>query len=285
LVGPYEVVDVATSGGSSIAVVRSGTTWALPLELRQDSIFNDDAPVPLTGLTSLLTIEDVALASIRLLTFVTPPTVAPGAPSGPTPVLAKTATRYCVLTLDSLRAAPALAARGGSDAAAAQILRRCAMRAEEVLGSASLRVSTLDEGGVHRLLDSCLGPATTVTGRGATATSETSSGIRIGGTYSSSVAVGGGAGAAMRRLAEILPYLPGRVAATALVVTPGRREGGAQSALLVRVSAPDDQTSPALAGELTRRIDKAGLPVQRLGGEQGVLLRASTPLGFSEGMS
>jgi len=284
LIGPYEVVDVATSGGSPIAVVRAGTTWALPLELRQDSIFNDDAPVPLEGLASLLTIEDVSLASVRLLSLVTPPTVQAAAPSGPSPVLAKAATRYCVLTLDSLRAAAPLAARGGSDAAAAQILRRCAMRAEEVLGSSRLRVSTLDDGGVHRLLDTCLGPAAPGAGRSPAATLETATGIRLGGTHSSTVAVGGAAGTALRRLTEILPYLPGRVAATALVVTPGRREGAAQSTLLVRVSAPDDQTSQALPGELKRRIGSAGLAAQRLDGEQSVLLCASTPLGFSGGM-
>ena len=283
LAGPYDVVDVA-SGGSPIAVVRAGTTWALPLELRQDSVFNDDAPVPLAGLASLLSIEDVALASVRLLSFVTPPTVPPGAPSGPAPVLAKTATRYCVLTLDSLRAAPALSARGGSDAAVAQILRRCAMRAEEVLGSSTLHVSTLDEGGVHRLLDNCLGPTTSTADRGSTPTNETPSGIRIGGTYSSSVAIGGSAGAAIRRLTEVLPYLPGRIAATTLVVTPGRRETAARSTLLVRISAPDDRNAQALPGALKERISEAGLAVQRLGGEQGVLLRASTPLGFSEGM-
>jgi type VII secretion protein EccE len=285
LIGPYQVVDVASSGGSPIAVVRSGTTWALPLELRQDSILNDDGPVPLTGLASLLTIEDVALASVRLVHLVMPPTVPGGAPSGPTPVLAKAATRFCVLTLDSIRAAPALGARGGSDAAAAQILRRCAMRAEEVLESSRLHVSTLDEAGLHRLLDSCLGPSTPAANQHPTPTAETTSEIRLGGTYSTSVAVGGAAGHAMHRLAEVLPYLPGRVAATALVITPGRREGAAQSTLLVRVSAPDDRNAHSLAGELRQKIDKAGLPVQRLAGEQGVLLRASTPLGFSEGMA
>ncbi|HZE48435.1 MAG TPA: hypothetical protein VE074_02670 [Jatrophihabitantaceae bacterium] len=284
LVGPYDVVDVA-SGGSPIAVVRAGTTWALALELRQDSIFNDDAPVPLAGLASLLTIEDVALASVRLINFVTPPTVPAAAPTPPSPILAKTAARYCVLTLDSLRAAPALSARGGSDAAVAQILRRCAMRAEEVLGSSTLHVSTLDEGAVHRLLDNCLGPTTSATGRGAAATNETSSGIRVGGTYSSSVAVGGSAGGAMRRLTDVLPYLPGRIAATTLVVTPGRRGAPARSTLLVRLSAPDDRDAQALADGLKQRIGKAGLAVQRLHGEQGILLRASTPLGFSEGMA
>lgn len=285
LVGPYQVIDVAPSGGSSIGVVRAGTTWALPLELRQDDLFNDDAPVPLAGLASLLTIEDVALASIRLINQVSPPTVQSGAPAGPAPVLAKAATRYCVLTLDSLRAAPALAARGGSDAAAAQILRRCAMRAEEVLGSARLHVSTLDEGGVHRLLDTCLGPSTMTSGRAPMPTTETSSGIRIGGTYSSSVAIGGSAGAAARKLAEVLPLLPGRVATTSLVVTPGRREGAALSTLVVRVSAPDDRSARALPAELKQRIGSAGLAVQQLSGEQGTLLRASTPLGFSEGMA
>jgi type VII secretion protein EccE len=283
--GPYEVMDVAASGGSPVAVVRTGTTWTLPLELRQDSLFNDDAPVPLAGLASLLTIEDVALASVRLLNLAAPPAILAGAPPGPAPMLAKASARYCVLTLDSLRAAPALAARGGSDAAAAQILRRCALRAEEVLGSSRLRVGPLDGGGVHRLLDTCLGPSTPAASHGPTATVETPSGIRLGGTFSSTVAVGGPAGSAMHRLADLLPYLPGRVAATVLVVTPGHRGGAARGTLLVRVSAPDDRNEQALPDELRRRVGQAGLPVQGLNGDQGVLLRASTPLGFGEGMT
>ena len=285
LAGPYQVVDVATSGASPIAVIRAGNTWALPLELRQDNVFNDDASVPLGGLASLLTIEDVSLASVRLLSLVTPAVPPAGAPAGAAPLLARGATRYCVLTLDTMLAAAALSARGGSDAAINQILRRCAMRAEEVLAGANLRLQTLDEPAAHRVLDNCLGPVPPGADPAAATTVESASGIRLGGTYSTTSVIGGSAAAALRTLTDVLPYLPGRVAATALVLTPDRHRGGARSTLLLRVSAPVDKASGQLAGQVRKALSRAGLAVQRVDGEQGELLRASTPLGLSEGMA
>lgn len=283
LIGPYDVVDVASSGGTPIAVVRAGTTWAVPLELRQDSVFNDDAGVPLGGLESLLKIEDVPLASVRLLNVVTPAVVPSSGPAAPTPQLARGATRYCVLTLDTLLAARALADRGGSEAAITQILRRCAMRAQEVFGGARLQVEALDEAGVHRILDSCLGPPAPVTSPAGAATDESAGGIRVGGTFSTTVAIGGPAGVALARLVDVLPYLPARVAATSLVIAPGRRRSEPQTALLVRISAPADRSAGELNRQLRKLLSQAGLPVQRVDGEQGQLLRASTPLGLSEG--
>lgn len=283
LAGPYQVVDVASSGGTPIAVIRAGTTWALPLELRQDSVFNDDAGVPLGGLASLLKIEDVSLASVRLLNLVTPAVVPASAPAGPTPLLARGASRHCILTLDTMLAAGALADRGGSDAAITQILRRCAMRAQEVLGTGRVSLHALDEAAVHRILDSCLGPPGPLTRPADAATAESATGIRIGGTYSTTVVVGGAASTALRRLTDLLPYLPGRVAAVTLVLMPDRHRGGAHSTLLVRVSAPADRSAGNVGGRVRKMLSRAGLSVQRVDGEQAGLLRASTPLGLTEG--
>lgn len=283
LAGPYEVVDVATSGSNPIAVIRAGTTWALPLELRQDSVFNDDAGVPLGGLASLLKIEDVPLASVRLLNVATPAVVPPSAPAVPTPLLARGASRYCILTLDTMLAAAALADRGGSEAAITQILRRCAMRAQEVLATGRVSLHTLDEPAAHRILDSCLGPSAPPQRPADAATVESAAAIRIGGTYSATVVVGGSAAVALGRLTELLPYLPGRVAAATLVLMPDRHRGGARSTLLVRVSAPAERSVGNLGARLRKMLSQAGLPVQRIDGEQAGLLRASTPLGLTEG--
>jgi hypothetical protein len=46
-----------------------------------------------------------------------------------------------------------------------------------------------------------------------------------------------------------------------------------------------DSSSRQLAGQLRKALSEAGVPVQRLSGEQGELLRASTPLGLSEGIA
>ena len=59
--------------GEPIGVVRCGTTWSLPLALGLDSLFNDDAAVPVHLLRDLLRVEDVPLSSVRLFTLVTPP--------------------------------------------------------------------------------------------------------------------------------------------------------------------------------------------------------------------
>jgi type VII secretion protein EccE len=283
LAGRYQIVDVARSGGPPIAVIRAGTTWAIPLELRHDGVFNDDGGVPLDGLVPLLKIEDVPIASVRLLTVVSPAVVPASAPTGPGPRFALAACRYCILTLDTMLAAGALADRGGSDAAISQILRRCAMRAQEVLGTSQLRVHTLDEPAVRRVLDDCLGPAAPMPGPRGAATVESAMGIRVGGTYSTTLVVGGKADVALSTLAEVMPYLPGRIAAATLVLVAGRHPNGPHSTLLVRVSTPADKSPSALAKQLRNVLSQAELPVQRVYGEQSELLRASTLLGLSSG--
>ncbi|HEU5266010.1 MAG TPA: hypothetical protein VFU35_04895, partial [Jatrophihabitans sp.] len=136
ILGDYHVESVpAGTRGGSIGVVRSGTTWSLPLALGLDSVFNDDAPVPINLLTDLLRAEDVRLSSVRLFTLTTPAHVAARAPGGPAAPLTPLVARYCLITLDGRRAADAIAARGGTQAAVHQILRRCAVHAEQVLST------------------------------------------------------------------------------------------------------------------------------------------------------
>ena len=281
LAGPYQIVDVARAGGSPVAVIRAGTTWSLPLELRSDGVFNDEGGVHIDGLVSLLKIEDVPIASVRLITVVSPAVVPASAPAGPSGQLPLASSRYCILTVDTMLAAGALADRGGSEAAISQILRRCAIRAQEVLGTSRLRVHTLDQPTVRHILDDCVGPAAPMPDPRSAATAESATGIRIGGTYSTTVVVGGGAEVALARLAGISPYFPGRVAATTLMVTAGRHEDSACTTLLVRVSTSADKSASALASQLRNVLSQAELRVQRINGEQSELLRASTPLGVS----
>jgi hypothetical protein len=281
LVGSYQIIDVARTGDRAVGVIRAGTIWALPLELRPDGVLNDDGGVALDGLLPLLRIEDVPIASVRLLTVVSPAVVPAAAPAGPGPQVALASSRYCILTVDTILAAGALAARGGSQAAISQILRRCAIRAQEVLATSRLHVHTLDEPAVRSILDDCLGPPAPIRSPRDAATVESAAGIRIGGTYSSTLVVGGAAEVAFARLAEALPYLPGRVAATSLVLMAGRHEDDACTTLLVRVSTPADKSASKLARQLRHVLSQAELRVQRVNGEQSGLLRASTPLGVS----
>ena len=94
LLGSYSIEAVnGGSTGAPIGVVRSGTTWCLPLVLALDGVFNDDPAVPVQVLSSLLQIEDVPLSSVRLFTMTTPAQVPSDAPAGPSAPLSPLAAR------------------------------------------------------------------------------------------------------------------------------------------------------------------------------------------------
>lgn len=278
LVGRYTVEAVpGGSQGGAIGVVHCGTTWSLPLVLGLDGILNDDAPVPARLLAELLQVEDVPLASVRLFTLMTPARVPAHAPAGPSAPLLPLAARYCLLTLDTVRAADAVAARGGSAAAVQQILRRCAVHAEQLLATAGLAVRRLDPGAVESLFASWMGPASTGGGRRAGQVAESWSDVRVAGTWSTIFAVSGTGDDFGDRVAGLAVAAPAAIVATSLVLEPGR--DGPSATLLMRLSSPDS-TAPADADRSLALLAQAyDLTVQRVDGEQGALLAATTPVG------
>jgi type VII secretion protein EccE len=286
ILGEYQVESVpAGTRGSSIGVVRSGTTWSLPLALGLDSVFNDDAPVPIHLLTDLLRVEDVRLSSVRLFTLTTPAHVAARAPGGPGAPLTPLVARYCLITLDGQRAADAIAARGGTQAAVHQILRRCAVHAEQVLSTAGLSVRRLDQHAVASLFGTWLGPASEQDRSTRPATTERWRDVSVAGTWSTIFAVTGSGDDVADRVFRLTAAAPTPVAATALVLRPDDHAGAGDDVtgtILVRLSAPasasHDDTAHSL-GLLARAFD---LEMQRVDGEQGELLRATTPVGIGE---
>lgn len=282
LLGDYRVESVpAGSHGSAVGVVRSGSTWTLPLVLRLDGILNDDAPVPVELLTDLLQVEDVPLTDVRLFTLLAPPQVPRRAPAGPAAPLVPLAARYCLLTLDTRLAGEAIAARGGSQAAVHQILRRCAVHAEQVLSTAGLSVRRLDQAAVESLFATWLGPAAPPTGRRGAPTLESWSDVRVAGTWSTAFAVTGSGPDLPDRVARLAAAAPTPVAATALVLgrQPAREE--VVGTIVVRLSAPDTAPHADAANSLALLAQAYGLTVQRLHGEQGRLMRATTPVGIA----
>lgn len=284
LLGDYAIESVPGGNrGGAIGVVRSGTTWSVPLALGLDDVFNDDPAVPVQVLAGLLQIEDVELSSVRLVTVTTPVQGAANAPAGPSAPLTPLAARYCVLTVDTRRAAEAVGARGGSQAAVHQILRRCAVHAEQVLATADLRVRRLDETAVAGLFGTWLGPASPAGGRRGGQTLESRHDVRVAGVWSTLFAVTGD-GDVTARVARLAAAAPTAIVVTTLVLQPaaGRRAGAARATLLVRLSAPEASSHEDAAHSLALLARAYDLVLQPLDGEQGELMRATTPVGVGE---
>jgi type VII secretion protein EccE len=283
LLGDYRVESVAAgSRGGVIGVVHSGTTWSLPLALGLDSVFNDDVPVPLHLLADLLNVEDVPLSSVRLFTLVTPAQTSGRSPAGPAAPATPLAARYCLITLDSLRAADAIAARGGGTLAVHQILRRCAVHAEQELATAGLTVRRLDENAVASLFATWLGPATTTPTRRGEHPEESWIDVRVAGTWSTVFAISGQGDDVVDRVARLAALAPTPVVGTSLVLQPVGARGRIEATMLVRLSAPASVARADALSALTLLAQAFDLDLKRVDGEQATLLRATTPLGVGE---
>jgi type VII secretion protein EccE len=282
--GDFEVTSVpGGSDGRRIGVVHSGTTWCLPLVVSLDGVFNDDAPVPIDLLARLMWVEDVPLSSVRLVTLTAPAQPPAHAPAGPVAPATPLAARYCLLTLDTRRAAEAIAARGGTQAAVHQILRRCAIHAERLLSTAGLTVRRLDENAVGALFATWMGPATPFAGQHPPQAVESWRDVRVVGTWSTVFAVTGDGADITDRIARLAAAAPTPVVATTLLMQPaGPRPDDVDTTLLMRLSGPDSVSEAGAVDWLSRIAEAFGLIVQRLDGEQGPLLRATTPVGIGE---
>jgi type VII secretion protein EccE len=284
LLGGYRVVTVPPgSQGDPFGVVRSGTTWSLPLELTLDGIYNDDAPVPVDQLAALLRVEDVPMATVRLLTVFSPAHLVAGAPTGPVAPPARVASRYCVLTMDTSLAADAVADRGGTEAALHQILRRCALRGEQILAAVGVPVRRLDERAVTALFATCIGPAGLRPDGSLPPTAESWSGIRVAGTWSTTYAVSGSGGDVPDALARVAAVAATPVAVSTLMLQSVGPRAELTATLLMRLSGPGPTPDAGALSATLERAQAAGLVMQRLDGEQGRLLRATTPVGVGVG--
>ncbi len=206
----------------------------------------------------------------------------PARPAAPPPHSWPRAT--CCSPSTSRRASAAVAARGGTDAAVAQILRRCALRAEEVLSANGLTVRRLDEAGGGRAVRE---PVRPVLGRAPDGALPPT--VETLARHPRRPAPGRSSFAVTRRRAPTSPTGCSRSRA------PRRRRSrsprwccgarprvalGDAATLLLRVSGPGPGPRPLdrhRAGRPGAR--DCGLTLQRLDGEQGALLRATTPVG------
>jgi type VII secretion protein EccE len=273
VLGEYAPISVTDgSDGRGGAALRYGSMWSVPLTIRVDDLFNEDKPVPVDALASLLSVEDVPVSSVRVVTMTLPSTPAAGAAAGPDRPAPRVAARYCVLTVDATAASEAIATRGGSDAAVAQILRRCALRAAEILEAGGLSVTLMDERAIAAMMTICLG--TDAYASPQAGASESWNSVHTDGGVSTTLALGGDAARLFGSLAGVCSSVPAELVVDALVLEPGP-SGSYRTTQLVRVNGPADVVSV-----LSTSARRAGLVVQRLGGQQGGLLRATTPLAW-----
>lgn len=278
VLGSYQVESVPGGGREpTIGAVRSATTWCVPLLLALDDVLNEDAPVPVRVLADLLQVEDVPVASVRLLTLVTPARRAPR--EGADTALAQLASRYLLLTVDGTHAADAWAARGGSRAGVHQMLRRCVLHAEELLANAGVGMRRLDEVAVAALFATWLGPAAPSSGRRAAQAAEGWTHLTVAGTWSTAFAVTGTGSDVGERVQRLAAAAPTPIAATALLLLPGARPGRPAATWVLRLSAPQPVADAGTA--LAALADPLGLLVQPGGGEQAPLLRATMPVGVT----
>jgi type VII secretion protein EccE len=270
LTGGYAIETIPGPRQSSLGAVSCGTAWTVALEVMADDLLNDDPGLPLGDLPSLLTIEGVTLAQVRVLTLAAPAHAGqPGEPAA----LPRSAARICLLTLDTRTAADALNARGGSMAALAQILRRCVLRAEEMLASHGLASRPVDAPAMTRLLDASLGLHALAAGDAQP--HERWAHVSFGAGQAVSVALGGDASRGLAVADELLATLPGAVTASAVIVSGSSAEP--LTTLLVRASTLD-----AGGTDIAARIEGAaharGLRVDALRGRQRDALLLTVPL-------
>jgi hypothetical protein len=105
--------------------------------------------------------------------------------------------------------------------------------------------------------------------------------VRVAGTWSTVAAVAGRGADVADRVARLAAAAPTPIAATTLVLRPVRA-GSSSATMLLRLSAPDTAPHRDAMGALALLAHAYDLDLQRMGGEQGALLAATTPVGLGD---
>ena len=159
------------------------------------------------------------------------------------------------------------------------------MHAEQVLATAGLTVRRLDENAVASLFATWMGPAASTATRrgrpGPRVVARRAGGRHLVDDLRDQPARGDDV---LDRVARLAAVAPTPVVGTSLVLQPDRAGGASvETTLLVRLSAPG--VRPARRRRSTRCALLAqafDLRLRRVDGEQGALLRATTPFGVGE---
>ncbi|GAA1943514.1 hypothetical protein GCM10009797_40750 [Nocardioides hwasunensis] len=272
----FRVVTVPSAGrGAAVGVIQGETTWSVPLEMPLSSVLNDDAPIDLDRLAALLRIEGVPLANVRVVTVVWPAMPAAESLVGPGARPAQRASRHLVLTLDTAYAADVIVERGGTPAIH-QILRRCVLRAEELLHVTGVEVRRLSERAVAAAAAGAVGRTVTGPDVSLFATGESMGQVELADGAAHTFAVTGSD--VLLRLAELAQQVPAPVVATSVVLQSDDTGRTPTVTVLMRVSGPTEVVGNAVAS-LGATAALLGLRVAPVVGDQLPLLQATTLLG------
>lgn len=274
----HRVVTVPSSGrGAAVGAIQGGQTWSVPLEMPLNAITNDDAPIDLDRVAALLTIEGVPLASVRIVTVSWPAMPAPTELVGTGQRPSQRATRHLVLTLDTAHAADVIVERGGPPAVH-QILRRCVLRAEELLHATGVEVTRLSEMAVATAAAGTIGRTATGPDVSLVATSESLDHVDLPDCTARTFTVSGPD--TLARLADLAQAVQAPVVATSVVLQADGPRRTPLVTVLLRISGPADVVSGAV-GPLAASAAGLGLRVDPVLGGQLPLLRATTLLGVA----
>jgi hypothetical protein len=106
--------------------------------------------------------------------------------------------------------------------------------------------------------------------------------VRVAGTWSTSFAVASANAGVNDRLTQFAGQLPAPVVVTSLVLQLLERDQLC-STLVLRISGPGAAPDRITVSDVLSRAREAGLTLQRLDGEQGALLRYTTPVAVQVG--
>lgn len=274
----HRVVTVPPAGrGAAVGAIQGGSTWAVPLELPLNGIVNDDAVIDLDRVAALLRIEGVPLASVRVVTVAWPAMPGPAELVGPGPRPSQRASRHLVLTLDTAHAADVIVERGGPPAVH-QILRRCVLRAEELLHATGVEVTRLSEMAVATAAAGAVGRTATGPDVSLLATSESLDRVDLAdGTARTFVVTGPDT---LGRLGELAQAVQAPVVATSVVLQADETRRTTMVTVLLRISGTAEVVAGAV-GPLAAAAASLGLRLDPVLGGQLPLLRATTLLGVA----
>lgn len=260
----YRVVTVPSAGrGAAVGAIQGETTWSVPLALPLNQIFNQDPALDLSALATLLRIEDVPMSAVSVVSSMSP----------------ARAQRHLVLTLDTAHAASVIADRGGP-AAIQQILRRCVLRAEEVLHAQGVEVMRLPESNVAVAEAASVGQVAAGLDASLALTGESAAEVRMPDRISRAFVITGAD--ATERLDELARTVSAPVVATAVVIQPDAARRFPMVMSLLRISGSPEVVQAASA-RLRTDAANLGVGVSLGSGEQLRLLQATTLLGIDMG--
>lgn len=274
----FQVVTVPSAGrGAAVGAIRGGSTWAVPLEIPLNGIVNDDAVIDLDRVAALLSIEGVPLASVRVVSVVWPAMPASADLVGTSPRPAQRASRHLVLTLDTAHAADVIVERGGP-AAIPQILRRCVLRAEELLHTAGVEVRRLPEASVAAAAAAAVGRSRTGPDVSLLATTEALGHVDLADGSARTFVVSGTD--VLARLGDLAQSALAPVVATSVVLQPDPYARATSATVLLRISGPSDVVAGAVE-PLRATAASLGLRIDPVLGGQLPLLQATTLVGVA----